>query len=109
CAHHGDAVGATLATLDALGRRDYADAEGKAAALLAEHAAALSPGARDWMLRLAMLAATGAGRYAHVLELDTTRGRSIAASPATAIDRIYMLAYADAQAQGRGQASSGVH
>jgi hypothetical protein len=86
--------------LDALTRRDFASAGAHAVALLQTHKNILSPMARDWLLRMAMLAAIAQSNYADVSKIDGSVGADVVPTPATQLQREYLLAFADAQLHG---------
>jgi hypothetical protein len=97
CTTQSKVVHAILAVLDAMARRDFASVETGAAALLEQHKEMLSPLARDWLLRAAMLAAIASYDYASVDFFDAGIGSDVFPNSTTELQRAYLLAYADAQ------------
>jgi hypothetical protein len=96
CAPHSTAVRGTLEVLDAMARRDFGAAGARATALLEQQKRTLSPLARDWLLRGAMLNALARHDYDSVRTIDETIGKDVMPSVATQLQRSYMLALADA-------------
>jgi predicted membrane-bound spermidine synthase len=97
CTNQAEPVRSILALLDTLARRDFASAGTQAGALLETHKNILSPTARDWLLRATMLSAIAQGDYAQVSKIDASVGADIAPTPATLLQREYLLAFADAR------------
>lgn len=100
CTAQAEPVRAILVVIDALARRDFASTGAHAAALLQTHKNILSPMARDWLLRAAMLAAIAQGNHAEVSKIDASMGADVVPASVTQLQREYLLAFADAQLHG---------
>jgi predicted membrane-bound spermidine synthase len=97
CATTTDAVREMLAVIAALARRDFSLGGSDSIALLQRHRHILSPPAREWLLRAAMLAAIADGHYTDVAAFSSTTGRDIRSAGSNAMLREYLLAFAAAQ------------
>jgi predicted membrane-bound spermidine synthase len=107
CAHAPAAVGDILGVLAALSARDYQTAGARAIDVLARDGAEMSPAARDYLVRLAMLSAIATGHPENVRALEGT-GPSATAAPmdGTAWQRVYLLAVADARMHDAGSGTA---
>lgn len=85
-----------LSLIDALARRDFGVLGEQAKVMLNGYGEVLSPAARDWILRAAMLAAIAQHDYHEVRDLDIRFGRDIAAAAARA-QRAYLISFAQSQ------------
>ncbi|HEV8517330.1 MAG TPA: hypothetical protein VGQ54_02075, partial [Burkholderiales bacterium] len=97
CATPTEAVSAMLGVISSLAARDFARVGPRAVALLQDHRRALSDPARDWLVRLCMLAAIAEGHYAEVATLDDTLGVDLTSFGWNRMQRSYLRAYAEAQ------------
>jgi spermidine synthase len=83
-----------LGVLDALSRRDFSAAQPRAVALLNSNAESLSPLAKDWLVRTAMLSAIADHDDAKALAIDDWAGSQATSNPASATQREYLRAFA---------------
>jgi len=97
CATQPESVRATLHVLEALGQRDFAVAGSGAIAILETYKDKLSDKARDWFLRAAMLAAIAQHDYDAVRNIDTSIGKDLQPNAITLLQRVHLLAFADAR------------
>jgi hypothetical protein len=97
CATQPESVRATLRVLEALGQRDFAVAGSRSRAILETYKDKLSVKARDWFLRAAMLSAVAQHDYGAVRNIDTLVGKDVEPNAITMLQRVYLLAFADAR------------
>lgn len=87
------------ATIAAVAQRDWAHVLPLATNTLTEHGKSLSPYARDWLLRAAMLGAIAVGNYSVVADLDLAIGKDVEPQGDSLSYRAYMLTFAAQQAE----------
>ena len=97
CVAQPDVVRSALMVLDAMARRDFGAVGSSAIALLNGSGQVLSPSARDWLLRAAMLAAIAQHDYGAVGSIEASIGKGITPVEGSETQRAYLLAFADAR------------
>jgi hypothetical protein len=97
CDTQPEMVRKMLHFLDSLARRDFGQTRVQAEALLKEHSKQLSPTARDWLLRAAMLAAIAVEDYDGVSDIDSRLGKDVSGGETSILQRAYLIAFADAR------------